>query len=276
MKISCLLYRLKRMALQGASIKDKAKLCIISVLWALTGIKLPVIATLSLRTANIMTRGTVIRYRGLRYRLIDAHTVHYFLNYFEPWIWQYLESLKQDDVFFDVGAHIGLYSIYVARFKACKVIAIEPHPENYKLLVSNIRLNNLENIIALNIAAWNKNSKLPLFVGDSSATHTLISRRGKGKCIWVKAKRLDDVLRELNVNKVSLVKIDVEGAEMEVLEGLYDTLRHHRSRLIIEVWRNNMDKILSFLKNLNYLVSKIAGSVSRDLLYVYAYPYHVH
>lgn len=162
MKVARLLYRLKRMALQGASIKDKVKLCITSVLWALAGTKLPVIATLSLRVANVMAKGTVIQYRGSRYRLIDAHTVYYFLDYFEPWIWQYLESLKQDDVFVDVGAHIGLYSIYVARFKACKVIAIEPHPENYKLLVSNMRLNNLENIIALNIAAWNKNSKLIL------------------------------------------------------------------------------------------------------------------
>lgn len=75
-------------------------------------------------------------------------------------MWNFIQ-LRKGDVFIDVGAHIGKYTILVAKIvgKEGLVIAIEPNPENYETLLENIKLNNLKNVIAVNIAAWNKKQK---------------------------------------------------------------------------------------------------------------------
>jgi hypothetical protein len=64
----------------------------------------------------------------------------------------------------------------------------------------------------------------------------------------------------------------LKGAEVEVFEGLRDTLKAYRPRLIIEVWTDDADAVQRILKNLNYSISIVPGSVSKDLHYIYACP----
>ena len=186
-------------------------------------------------------------------------------------MWNYLKSLKDNDVFVDVGAHIGLYTCYAARMlKRGKVIAIEPHPEDFNFLLLNIKLNKLRNVIALNLAAWKEDTELLLYVADNSGGHTLKSTTARRRVCVVRGRRFDDVICELGISKVSLVKIDVEGAEVEVLEGLRNTLKIHRPKLIVEVWRDNADAVRRFLEDLNYSIQKVPGSISKDSYYLYA------
>jgi FkbM family methyltransferase len=169
-------------------------------------------------------------------------------------MWDYLASLKEDDVFVDVGAHIGLYSIYAARIlKHGKVIAIEPSPENFNFLCQNIRLNYLTNVIALNIAAWEEDCELPLYIADSSASHTLKPSMSSRRVYMVRARKLDNVFRELSLNKISFIKIDVGGAEVEVLRGLGSTLKIHRPRLVIH-GVTNVSAVRYFLEDLKYSI----------------------
>jgi FkbM family methyltransferase len=215
----------------------------------------------------MIVKGTIIHYRSSKYCLVDVSTTYFFYEgSYEQWMWSYLGILKKDDVFIDVGAHIGLYSIYVAHIlKHGKIIAIEPHPYNFYYLLKNVKLNDLRNIIALNIAAWKEDTWLPLFIGDNSAQHSLKFATARKHAYIVKARKLDDVLSELGIRKVSFIKIDVEGAEVEVLEGLRDTLKTCRPRLIIEVWKGNTDAVQRILKGLNYSILIVPGSVSKDL-----------
>jgi FkbM family methyltransferase len=155
--------------------------------------------------------------------------------------------------FVDVGAHIGRYTIR-AGLKAGKqgrIIAIEPNKNNYQLLLKNINLNGLQNCIPLNIAAYCIDSELILFTGSDSAKNSIKtnSRRGSQK---VKAKTLDNVLIENRIQKVDLIKIDVEGAEYDVLKGLERTLKQNNPILMVEVLRKDENKVLRYMKQLKY------------------------
>ena len=172
-----------------------------------------------------------------------------------------LPKTEKGDIFLDVGAHIGKYALQVAKIVGEKglVIAIEPMPENYDALLQNIWLNKLENIIPLNIAAWNTESDLKLFIGDKNGRNSLKNNRGLGY-VEVKTKVLDKVLKKLNVNQVDWIKIDVEGAEYEVLQGLGNTLKNNRPKLIVEVKNENKHRVINLMKKLNYNVHPIDAS----------------
>ena len=64
----------------------------------------------------------------------------------EPETIGWLDTLAADDILWDVGANVGMYSIYAARFRRCKVIAFEPESQNFAVLVRNISLNGLQDL----------------------------------------------------------------------------------------------------------------------------------
>jgi len=86
--------------------------------------------------------------------------------------------------------------------------------------------------------------------------------------IEVHAKPLDIILKELNVPRVDLIKIDVEGAEYETLKGSIETLRRFSPKLIVEVFRNNVNIVEEILYELGYTIQWIKGSkISGGVMY---------
>jgi len=209
------------------------------------------------RAKNLLLHEVIIKVNESKFTVLDSESVLIISPEFESWIWNHLKVAK-GDVFLDVGAHIGKYAVPIAKIVGENglVIAVEPHPTNYKTLLENIRLNGLKNVIALNIAAWSENRKMTLFIGDKPGHHSAKKDFGRGSII-VKAKALDNVLNELKVERVNWIKIDVEGAEFEVLNGLQNTLRKHRPTLIVEISKEQ-NKIEDFISKLGYTLEKIA------------------
>ena len=115
----------------------------------------------------------------------------------------------------------------------------------------------MKNVRPINIAAWNENTQLELYTGDTYGHHSLKKDFGRGS-IMVLAKRLDDLLSELKVRKVDLIKIDVEGAELEVLLGLKRTLIKFEPIIIMEVKSENKNKVMNFMNENGYIMIKIA------------------
>ena len=136
-------------------------------------------------------------------------------------------------IFLDVGAHLGKYTLRVARHLDGLVIAVEPERSAFEFLVENIKLNNLKNVIPLNIAAWHKDEILDLFYAPHAGSSTLKRNLGLGH-EKVRARALDNVLNEMNISNVNLVKIDVEGSEYEVLKGISKTLKNSNALIIFE------------------------------------------
>lgn len=206
---------------------------------------------------NRLLQRTTIEVYGSRFRPLDSESVFVLSPEFEGWMWKHLRFME-GNVFIDIGAHIGKYTVQIAKVvgEGGLVVAVEPHPENYKALVENIRLNGLRNVISVNAAAWCGEDNLRLFIGDKCGHHSLVRSFGRG-FIKVRARALDGILRELKVEKADWVKIDVEGAEFEVLKGSLNTLRKHRPTVIIEITKNQSE-IEELVSELGYGIENIA------------------
>jgi FkbM family methyltransferase len=157
---------------------------------------------------------------------------------------------KEGDIVIDVGAHMGRYTITSSKYVGPhgKVIAVEAHPYNFKILQRNISLNRLTNVTAMNCAVYSKKDRLKLYLPDeelgytmhhSLMTNYLISKYSEGiekKYIEVEAYTLDNLLENSGINQVNWIKIDVEGAEYEVLRGAKDILSANRHiAILVEV-----------------------------------------
>jgi len=199
---------------------------------------------------KLMPKDLLIEFQGVKFMARRGKTDILILNELsEPWMKRYFKPNK-GDVVIDVGAHVGKYSLPAAKLvgENGKVIAIEAHPENFKALQTNILLNGFKNIIALNIAAFNQDNKKLLLCGSRDSEFSLKSNL-KENSVEVETRTIDSLLREIGVEKVDWVKIDVEGAEVEVLEGMREVLRKNKKlRMLIEVHGENKYKVNELLE----------------------------
>jgi len=154
--------------------------------------------------------------------------------------------VSQGETVVDVGAHIGRYTLIAAK-TASRVISIEPEPTNFSLLQDNIKLNNFTNVIALQVALSNKKSRKKFYVagggdtGTSSLQQDFSWRLDLGvmrKAVEVETQTLDSIVDSLEIRAIDWLKIDVEGHEVQVLEGGGQTLARTR-KLILEVAEGN-------------------------------------
>lgn len=124
----------------------------------------------------------------------------------------------------DCGANIGISVLYFKKkLPACRIIAFEPNPYAFKLLRKNIETNNLTNVETYELALHHKEDLVPFYIRKEIGTPSasIRSDRGGETKIEVKTTRLSDYLKNMEV--VDLVKIDVEGAEINILRDLVQT-----------------------------------------------------
>lgn len=145
--------------------------------------------------------------------------------------------LKPDQTFIDIGGNKGDFSLLAAKITGSKgqVLTFEPEPENCHWFNESIQLNQYSNIRLFDIALSDSNGKAQLFLGEKSGWHSLVSSQGKtdNSTIEVEKRTLDSILNESNIQKVDVIKIDVEGAEMEVLLGAEDTLKNNTNLILL-------------------------------------------
>ncbi len=130
-----------------------------------------------------------------------------------------------DSVVADVGANIGTFSIPLSR-KAKEVLAFEPVPENVKWLEENIRANNVKNIVVFPIALGDKNAEVKMISHNDKEFSNFSMREGKGTQVGT----LDSI-----VQRVDVLKIDVEGCEPAVLRGAENIIRQYHPTILFEV-----------------------------------------
>ena len=155
------------------------------------------------------------------------------------------ETLRPGEVFVDVGANVGYYTLLASRLvgDAGRVVAIEAHPRMAELLRRNVIINGRFNISTWHRAAWWRAETLSLharrhFAANSSAgslgESALQTLDDQEDVVRVDAVPLDDLLSDLPV--VHLIKIDVEGAEVQVVKGLRATLEKNPRITVIFEW----------------------------------------
>jgi FkbM family methyltransferase len=173
---------------------------------------------------------------------------------------------KEGDIVVDLGAHIGKYTIIASKRVGPngKVVAIEADPDNFDLLNRNIRLNKLSNVVTLNYAVYSEKKRIKLYLptgeGGSSYSkyNTIMSDRAQHEdgFLEINADTLDSLLLSnmIRQEKVNWIKIDVEGAEYEVLKGAKDILSKCADiALLIEI--HNLSPGLNLYKPIKEFLS---------------------
>ncbi|MBZ5593592.1 MAG: FkbM family methyltransferase [Acidobacteriia bacterium] len=195
----------------------------------------------------------------------------------QPEIWDSISPvLSQGNVFLDVGAHIGYFSMKAAARvgKTGRVVAFEPNPETLKLLRENVAANQAQNVVVEPIACTDREQMLTLYAAAGSNTgasslarhNADISAENPPRPYPVRGRPIDDVVRELDLTRVDAIKIDVEGAEVGVLRGAVDTLKRFHPRLVIEVvaqqlasFQTTPDDVAAVLRDAGYNRRKPVG-----------------
>ena len=161
----------------------------------------------------------------------------------EPDVWNAIGSgLQPGAVFIDVGANIGYDSLKAARLVggAGRVVACEPNPPVLALLQQNVAASQAANVTVLPVACADRETTLAFFDatdgGNSGRSSMSADNAGPGgRAITVQARRLDDIVADLGLTRLDVLKIDVEGAELVVLRGSEATLRRFQPKLVLEV-----------------------------------------
>ena len=167
---------------------------------------------------------------------------------------------KEGDVVIDIGAAFGFYTIIGAKRVGTngKVVAIEALRDSFKMLNRNIKLNRLTNVISLNYAVYSKETKVKLY-----HNYSIMQERAGGytnKYVEASANTLDYLLQLKGITDVNWIKIDVEGAEFEVLKGATNVLSKSKDiALLIEIHNlsggtNLYRPIIEFLNLYNFKI----------------------
>lgn len=135
-----------------------------------------------------------------------------------------IDMLNPGDTVLDVGAHTGKNTLKYAQKVGENglIVAIEASPINLHCLTSNIRENNeCRNIKVVEKAIWDERAKLELHMPKPAAEHSLTPQRKveEPRKIRVQGDTLDNILEDLGIEKVDLMKMDIQGAEIEALNG---------------------------------------------------------
>lgn len=213
-----------------------------------------------------------------------AHTSHGSFYYFEPDVigrtiaadvfWDYhfrpyIDTLEDGDVFVDVGANIGFFTIYAAR-KGCKVYSFECSEPVFDLLKRNVELNSVQDKVVLHdIALYDSVRFMKLNpeweqvdyeTAPNSGGMSLVPVIGHMSGDVVLAKALD----EFAIPKVNLIKIDTQGADLGVLYGARETIKRCKPTILFEIepiparLHGHTDEMyMQFMAEMNYTVHEL-------------------
>lgn len=186
------------------------------------------------------------------------------LGIHEPAVVNWVASnLKKGMTFFDVGTNVGYYTVLGSRLvgQSGRVIALEPNPEVLAILRRNIEVNLLGNVRVIYGAASGTCGPVKLGLGRSTSYSTGLHCEDAVDWIEVPGYSLDALANKLDVGSIELVKLDVEGAEAEAIEGMSAILSAKRPKVIMElhgsVYGGFDHPAVQKLKNSGYAVRNI-------------------
>jgi FkbM family methyltransferase len=180
---------------------------------------------------------------------------YYYLGFYEPGTLQVMRlCLRSGDVFIDAGSSVGQMSLYASMLvgPSGKVLAFEPHRERYSDLLNGIAVNQRSNIDSFNIGLGEAPRRVKLYVDKVSPSMVRTGNADPFQLVQVDS--LDNVLDQSDFHSVRMVKIDVEGFDVEVLRGSKSLLSSSDAPILIVehgVYDNGKDDLFSFLTSVN-------------------------
>jgi FkbM family methyltransferase len=180
----------------------------------------------------------------------------------------FAQMIKPGSVVYDVGAHVGWYTLLAAVVvgETGQVFAFEPAPLNMQYLREHLRINNISNVTAVEAAVAN-DVGFTRFAGETGGYTGCLAEQGHQQ---VAVTTLDKLTQGRQAPHPDFIKIDVEGAELRVLEGAEKTLNTTHPTIFLATHGADVHQACcDFLRNLGYRLSPIEGtdiSMTREVL----------
>jgi FkbM family methyltransferase len=179
----------------------------------------------------------------------------------EPHITRYLRlNLKPTAIFMDVGANLGYFTILCAPLVK-RVIAFEPVSATHSYCKANISLNNLMNVDLYRYGLWNEDINKYIRVDSSRLMTASIEEDVRTSYIEpIHCVSLDQMIRrgELNLPRLDMVKMDIEGAEVFALKGMRETIIQHHPKILMELNRPALERLGNTVNDVWEFFSKIS------------------
>ena len=194
------------------------------------------------------------------------HWTQYLQKTYEPETFEKLKKIFRNNKiksFWDIGANVGIYSVFISKKYNCSVNAFEPSLRYYKFLKANT--SQFKKVFLHNFGIGSENNKKFIILTEEPGSNYISKNSFKEK-----NSELCDLKSINNLSKIEppcLVKIDVEGYEYEILNNSIDYFKSNKTILIIEIdeehlkrYSKNKRDIFNLLKSRNYLIKRIANS----------------
>lgn len=153
----------------------------------------------------------------------------------EVWGGTYPVRIDENATVIDAGANIGAFTVYAAKQATNgKVIALEPEPRNRAQLERNVRMNDLNNVTVLDTGLAGDRGSFRLFLGKANKGTGSIYSSESDRSIEITCRTLADVIADHAIDRVNLLKVDIEGAEYDVILNMPDDVLAKIDHIVLE------------------------------------------
>jgi FkbM family methyltransferase len=201
--------------------------------------------------------------KGKKWIYSSGYSQYFMGDYEKEVVDVFYEYAKKSKVIYDIGANIGYYTLIASKAinKNDKVYAFEPFPENVSVLKSNIEANEHQNIQVLDFAISNNVGVASFSNSDNNVANTLCEDSPtfkENKSIEVKTTTIDELVFNNTIEAPDLIKMDVEGTELEALIGAEKTLKEHHPIIFLSTHNCHIPgihkKCIDYLVNIGYQI----------------------
>jgi FkbM family methyltransferase len=210
---------------------------------------------------------STVKLKGLKFfTRKNSMDIAHVSNLYEEETTKFLINLKPK-FFIDVGAHIGRFSLLLAK-EGAEVYAYEPGKDNYNQLRKNIEYNNLSSkITSIEKACSDKEGKTILYLVQQNEGQNTLEKTAGAKEENIVSDKLDNLISTNKKIVPEVIKIDVEGFELNVLKGAKQILSRYNPILIVEVLDKEKGlEIKNFLEPFGFFLNKILDD--RNFIYI--------
>jgi FkbM family methyltransferase len=186
---------------------------------------------------------TLLLKNGLTIKGLDNNALGIYKEVFHDRVYSYSNiMIEEGDVVFDVGANVGVFSLFAATVKDTKVFSFEPHPTNFKVLSENIKINKLVNITPFQVGLAKQNEFRDLIIGEIPGGHKVANGNETEKhknILTIETRKIESIMLDEDIEKIDFLKLDCEGAEGEILSSISSDLYKKINKIVIEFHDNH-------------------------------------
>lgn len=181
-------------------------------------------------------------------------------------------EIKNNDIIIDIGAHVGLFTLYASQYcKDGRIFCFEPIKNNFDLLSENIQVNQLPNVKCINKAVHNSNNSIRMYLDKTDdAAHSVFDNGDE--YVDVNATTLSEIFNSNNIQICNLLKMDCEGFEYEIFESTPDEYLGKIQKICLEYHiikgdSESLNALKSRLDGLGFQITDFPSTDNLGILY---------